>query len=365
MAVVSAGAVMTYDELVKVLNETENLTERLFELGEDSLTFSFDEEDADDPIKLKINTEKFKLTADAIAQALAMAKIPKGIIDTYDIDIILPLINWYYENKEGEMKALIKDKKIVAFTRPGTAIYSTVDMLDEMVRALDNFEITEYHFDKVHHTLKETQFCLVTPHKSYAIDDDSGDVLRAGVFVQHSVVGAKPTSMSGFVSRDYHENGMISAQAFEQWSRKQSKKSDDVTEGEKDKDHYDVYTWAYDTADTMLRTFNNDAKSVDFLKDIEVGNHAGTLFNDVFEKASLPVAVRKIVREEYVDQPGQTLYDLWNAISLTADRSELEDNLATRKKVMEAAGKLANHPQSCPSCHRLTEDTGTKVVSSD
>ena len=351
MAVVTAGTVMTYEELKTVLNETESLTERLFELGEDNLEFSIDEDDEDNPIKLTINSEKFSLTADAIAQALSSAKIPKGIIDVYDIDIILPLVNWYYSEKDGEMKALTKDKKILAFTRPGTSIYSTVDMLDEMVRALGNFEITDYHFSNVHHTLKETQFCLVTPHQTFDLED--GDVLRSGIFVQHSVVGAKPTSMSGFVSRDYHENGMISAQAFEQWSRKQAKKSDDITSEE---DHYDVYTWSFDTADTMLRTFKNDAKSIKFLQGVEVGNHAGTLFNDVFDKNSLPAGVRKLVREEYVDQPGQTLYDLWNAISLTADRTELEDDLSNRKKVLEAAGKLADHPQSCPNCHRLTED---------
>lgn len=360
--VVSPDAVISYAKLVQILNETENLTEQLFELGEDTLVFSFDEDDEDDPIKLKINSATYTLTADAIFQALSMAKIPKGLIDVYDIDILLPLVNWYYDNKEGEMKALTKDKRIVAFTRPGTAIYSTVEIVDEMVRALGNFDITEYHFDKVHHSLKETHFCLVAPHKSYALDEGEGDVLRAGIFVQHSVVGSKPTTMSGFVSRDYHENGMISAQGFEQWSRKKEKKTDDVTNEE---DHFDIYTWAFDTADTMIRTFTNDAKSIEFLQTIEVGNHAGTLFNDVFEKNSLPVGIRKLVREEYVDQPGQTLYDLWNAITLVADRTELEDSPANRKKVMEAAGKLADHPQSCPNCHRLTEETGTKVVSSD
>lgn len=361
MAVVSPDAVMSLEDLEKILGETENLTEQLFELGEDKLLFTFDEEDEDNPIKLKINSTTYKLSVEAISQALSMAKIPKGIIDVYDIDIILPLVNWYYENKTGEMKALHKDSKIVAFTRPGTAIYSTVDIVKEMVRALGNFEIEDYHFDNVHHTLKETHLCLVAPHDSHAVGE-SGDVLRAGVFLQHSVVGAKPTTMSGFVSRDFHENGMISAQAFEQWSRKAEKKSDDVTDEKKDEDHFDVYTWAFDTADTMIRTFKSDAKAIEFLAGVEVGNHAGTLFNDVFDKNSLPAGIRKLVREEYVEQPGQTLYDLWNAISLTAQRSELEDNAGNRKKVMEAAGKLADHPQSCPSCHRLTEDTGTKAT---
>lgn len=349
MAVVSDSAVLNLEEMVKVLDETENLTENLFELSEDNIEFLFDE-DEDDPLQLKINSDTYKLSAEAAMQALAYAKIPKGVIDVYDIDIILPLVNWYYAEKGGELKALVKNKTVLAFTRPGTEIYSTVDIVKEMVRALDNFEITEYHFERVKHTLKETQFCLVAPHKTLELDD--GDVLRAGIFVRHSVVGTKPLVMAGYISRDYSDNGMISDDVFEQWNRKSAKKSEDV----EDEDHYDVYTWAYDTADTVIRAFKRDAGSVKDLQDLSIGNHAGTFFNDVFDRNSLPVAVRKLVREEYVDQPGQTLYDLWNAITLTADRSELEDNTSTQLKIMEAAGKLAAHPQSCPSCHRLTDD---------
>ena len=350
MAVISADATLSLEDMLSVLEETESLDEHLFELSTDNIEFIYDEDDEDEPLKFKINSVSFNLSAEATMQALAFAKIPKSVIDVYDIDIIAPLVNWYYGEKGGELKALAKDGRIVAFTRPGTEIYSTVDILNEMVRTLDNFDITDYHFERVHHTLKETQFCLVAPHKTLELDN--GDVLRSGIFVRHSVVGAKPLSMSGYVSRDYSDNGMISAQAVEQWNRKNSKKSEDVD----DEDHYDVYTWAYDTADTIFRTFKRDSDSVKDLQDVSVGNHAGTFFNDIFDKNTLPVAVRKLIREEYVDQPGQTLYDLWNAITLAADRVELEDNLLTRLKVMEAAGRLAAHPQSCPSCHRLTED---------
>ena len=349
MTVISSGAVLNLEELKIVLDETENLTELLFELSEDNIEFTFDEDD-DDPLQVSINSTVYKLTAESAMQALSFAKIPKSIVEVYDIDVIVPLINWYYSEKGGELKALVKNSTILAFTRPGTEIYSTSDMVDEMVRALDNFDITSYHFERVHHSLKETQFCLVTPH--HTVELDNGDVLRAGIFVKHSVVGSKPLVMSGYLSRDYSENGMISDQAIEQWNRKSAKKSEDID----DEDHYDVYTWAYDTADTLLRAFKRDADSVKDLQDLTVGNHAGTLFNDVFDRNSLPVTIRKLVREEYVDQPGQTLYDLWNAISLVADRAELEDNISARIKVLEAAGKLAAHPQSCPSCHRLTTD---------
>lgn len=350
MAVVTSGSVLDLQTMLDVIDETEDLSEHLFELSEDNIEFSFDEDDEDNPVKLAINSQKFSLSAEATVQALAYAKIPKSIIDNYDIDIYLPLVNWYYAEKGGELKALAKDDKILAFTRPGTEIYSVREMLDEMIRALDNFNISEFHFERVSHSLKETQFCLVTPHKT--LDLDNGDVLRAGIFVKHSVVGAKPLVMAGYVSRDYSDNGMISSEVVEQWNRKSAKKSEDID----DEDHYDVYTWAYDTADTILRAFTRDAESVESLVDASVGTHAGTLFNDIFEKNSIPAAVRKLIREEYVDQPGQTLYDLWNAITLAADRTELEDKRDVQIKIMEAAGKLASHSHSCPSCHRLTDD---------
>jgi len=352
MAVVTAGTTLTYKEMLKVLEETEGLKEVLFELDEDTVEFVCDLEDEDNPLQFKINSEKYNLTAESAMQILNFAKMPKSVIDEYDIDVIATAVNWYYGNKGGELKALIKDKKILAFTRPGTEIYSTVEIIKEMKRALDGFDIEEFHFDNVHHTLKETYFSLVVPHKSHELEN--GDVLRAGIFVQNSLVGLKPLVMQGFVSRDYHENGMISAETVEKWSRKQAKKSDDILD--EDEDHYDVYTWAFDTADTIIRAFNREAKQVAYLAGMEMGNHAGTLFDDIFKKNNIPVAVQKMVREEYVDQPGQTVYDLWNSITLTANRSEIEDAVGTRKKVMEAAGKLAAHPQSCNTCHRLTSE---------
>jgi hypothetical protein len=337
--------------MLKVLADTDELKEVLFELDEDTVAFKYDEDAEEDQLQFKINSETYNLTAESAMQALNFAKMPKSVIEEYDISVIIPAVNWYYANKGGELKALVKDKKILAFTRPGTEIYSIVEIVKEMVRALKNFDIEDFSFDNVHHSLKETHFSLIAPHKSHEVGED-GDVLRAGVFVQHSVVGAKPLVMHGYLSRDYYENGMISVESVEQWSRKQAKKSEDID----DEDHYDVYTWAYDTTDTIMRCFTREAKSVEYLKEMNMGDHAGTLFTDIFSKNSLPVAVQKLIREEYVDQPGQTLYDLWNSITLAADRSELEDNFATQKKVREAAGKLAAHPQSCKTCHRLTTE---------
>lgn len=350
MTVISAGATLTYEEMLDLLEDTDGLKEVLFELDEDTVQFVCDL-DSDNPLKFKINSSTYNLTAESAMQILNFAKMPKSVIDEYDIEVIADAVNWYYGNKGGELKALVKDSDILAFTRPGTEIYSVTDIIKEMARALENFDVTEFHFDNVYHTLKETQFSLVVPHSSY--DLDNGDVLRAGVFVQHSVVGAKPLTMSGYISRDYNENGMISAQAVEQWSRKKAKKSEDIDD---DTNHYDVYTWAYDTADTVMRTFKKEAEQISYLANMDMGNHAGTLFTDVFTKNSIPVNVQKLVREEYVDQPGQTLYDLWNSITLAASRTELEDNVQARKKLREAAGKLVAHPQSCKTCHRLTAE---------
>lgn len=343
---------LSYAEFLKVISETENLTERLFELTEDNILFSFDENDEDHPLKFTLNSEKFNLTAESALQAFQLAKIPKSILDVYDIDVILPLVNWYYANKDGEMKALVKGKNLVAFTRPGTEIYSIKEMVDEVKRALETFQITNFTFDNVDHGLKETNFSIILPDKTHELPN--GDVLRAGIHVQHSVIGLKPLRISGYISRDFHENGMISVDVVEQWKRTKAKKSSDPTDGDAD-DLFDVYTWVFDTADTVVRSFNNEVKNIEFLTTASVGQHAGTLFNDIFNRYNLPAGIRKLVREEYVDQPGQQLYDLWNALTLTARRTELEDNMTSQKKLMETAGALASHPSSCKSCHRLTE----------
>lgn len=350
MPLVSTDAVLTYDEMLKVIDQTEDLKERLFELGEDNVELICDLEDEEAPLQFKINSEKFTLQMESALQILSFAKIPKSVLDNYDVDVLVPLVNWYYAHKSGELKALIKGNEILAFTKPKTTIYSMKDILSEMIRSLDNFEINEFHFERVQHSLKETQFCLVAPRKVKILDN--GDILRAGVFVQYSTVGAKPLVMKGYVSRDYHDNGMISSDVSEMWDRRKDKSADDID----DDDFFDVYTWAYDTCDTVFRAFDREAGAVEDLMNFQLDSHAGTLFNDVFKRNNIPAAVQKLVREEYVDQPGQTLYDVWNSMTLTADRPELDGNTSSQRKVMEAGGNLAAHPRSCPSCHRLTEE---------
>ena len=352
MTVVSQSLQLTVDEMFRVLNDTEDLEEKLFKLGEDNVKFVFDvDADADDPLIISINSEKFSLTGESALQAFAFAKISKGLVDIYDLDIIIPMVNWYYENKDGDLKALVKDKKVIAFCRPGTEIYSNTEILKEVLRAVDGFDVTNVFFEKIHHDYRETQYCLVIPQMTKQLSD--GSVLRAGIHVQNSVIGLKPLVMSGYTSRDSVGNGQLSDTAFEQWDRKKTKSNTNILEGT---DSYDVYTWSFDTTDTLIRCFKKDAELVADLQGINVGDHSGALFNDVFTKFSVPVGLRKLVREEYADQLGQTIFDFWNAITMVAERPELDGSIDKQLKMMAVGGKLASHPNSCESCHRLKDD---------
>ena len=213
MAVVAESTTFSLEEMKTLFGRTENLKEHLFEL-DGSVTFVYLEEAAD-KFTISIGGAKYIMTESAAHQAFRAAKIPTSMIDSYDVGILTPLLNWWYSNAGGELKALTKDKVVLAFTRPGTEIYSTLSILNEITRVLKDHDIeeTSVRFDKVHHDLDETQFSMFIPNKTRELED--GDVLRSGINFQHSILGQKATILAAYTSRSHADNGMISAAVFD------------------------------------------------------------------------------------------------------------------------------------------------------
>ena len=347
----------TLKNMKKLLKSTEGLTERLFEL-DGSAVFKYSET-AEKPFTVKFGEESFGITEAAAYKAFAQARIPVSMVEAYDLELLTPLLNWWFENAGGELKALVKDKTVVEFVRAGTDLYDVGEMFNEILRAVKSHGIDEdtLRFYKVHHDLNETQFSLVLTKKTRALEN--GDIILSGIQVQHSITGLKPTIISAYTSRSHHDNGHISGTLFDQWNRKLGKKAADATFAKDDTDEmagYDVYTWCFDTADSVVRGFKHEVASIEALREVSVGSHAGTFFNDVFTKYGIPTSLRKLVREEYADQLGQTIYDLWNAVTLVSDREEVEGHTSNIRKMMEVGGELAMHPHQCPHCHRMKED---------
>ncbi|MCW4026509.1 MAG: hypothetical protein NWE76_03365 [Candidatus Bathyarchaeota archaeon] len=352
----------TKEELYEIFEPTESLEERLFELTSNTVKFSFDE-DGESPPKVFLAGDPFYLTDEAYLNACRIIGLGSGYSERTPISLVIPHLNYWFSNLGGQKKAVIRDRKVVAFMRPGTEIYSNVKIIDSVLETLKGLGVEDVMFDKVYHDLYETQVSLVIGESKTTNKTSTGQTIHGGIQIQNSVLGYKPLIMSGYLNSSVGgiNGGMISVTTAAQWDRRLGTTPEEVAEFiSKDlefdeADIYSVYDWTKESARDIFFRIGREFKAVDGLVDIGVGSHAGTFFSDVFKKYKIPSTLRKAIQEEYADRDGGSVYDLWESVVAVAGRPEVRGNPNSMRHMMIVGGELAAHPSRCPSCHRLEE----------
>lgn len=357
--VLSERNMLTLEDLIDLLETTESVEEYPFDYGTStSVQVEYRPDDPVDLLHLTFGEMSYALTRDSAEQLFKHVKMPPALLDNVPLELTVPVLNWFLANEAGSLKALLTQtgngKKVSAFCRVGTEIYSSVDMLESIMRAMrDGYGMTDVVVANAVHDLSFTNYTLLFPQSASQIDGSS-EVLVSGLNVQSSVLGLKATAMHGVVARDYHYNGMLSVESAAQWNRKAGKSASIDEAAEDGAESYDVYDWMGDTAKGLWKHRNEDIVNVKQLNRLSLAGHSGEFLNDVFSKYSIPVGTQNLIRLEFADQEEPTIFSLWNAITTTALDDEVQEKPTLVKKLMEVGGELAHHPSSCPSCHRLS-----------
>jgi hypothetical protein len=348
---------LSLDEMLELVSVTEDLDEQLFELGTSDSFFQHSE---GGNLQFVLGDQRLNLTADSYAQACKIIGLPSAYADRTPMNMITEHLNYWFNALSEERKILTKNGALVAFLRPRTELYSTEELITSLVSTFESMGGSDFYFDKVHHDLFETQFSLVMGN--YNDVHETGNVLNAGVQVQNSVLGLKPTLISAYVANPTEsiEGGSISTRVYSQWKRRNRPTNVDAlledVLGDANAAPETVYSWAEGVARLMYPGLVREISSINRLRNMNIGNHAGTFFNDICVRYKIPTVLRRVVQEEYASQPSQSVFDLWSAIAATAGRDEVQDNVASRRHMMLVAGELAAHPDSCGQCHRLLEE---------
>lgn len=350
----------TKDEALEIIEPTEAIEERLFTLNSSTVKFMYDEE-GESPPRVIIAGDPLELTKEGYLNACKVIGLGRKYVERTPVDLIMPHLNYWFGNMGGERKALILDRKVFAFMRPGTEVYSTKKLIESMVSSLEEAGYTDIMFDKIHHTINETQISVVLG--DVWKDLDNGHRIYGGVQLQNSILGLKPMVLSSYVHQNVYDinGGMISVTTSGQWDRKLGTTAEDIANFmEKDiefnpDDVYSVYDWINQSTRDVKNRFNHEFKNVANLQQLGTGSHAGVFFNDIFKKYNVPVILRKAIHEEYADRDGSTIYDLWSAIVATTGRHEVRGNPEAARHMMLVAGEIAAHPHSCNGCHRLLD----------
>lgn len=356
---------LTKEQVLARLGRDAGFDERLFELGEDRVTFEYldadlNEEIEEDNLDILISGERFGLTEDAYYEANKIIGLGKGYVKKTPVPYVVPHLNYWFDNMGDEKKALIKDGKVITFIRPGTEMYDLSQMVEALCSTVEEEGYDDYYFEKVYHSFDETQLSLVLRDKTHVMQN--GNILVGGIQFQHSLLGKKPTILSAYIHEEVAglAGGMISGQNSNKWNRKLTTVTanfQDLFDEDFEPDPegvYNIYTWIEGVTRDIIGRITREFESILQLPEFNIGGHAGTFLNDVFAKYKVPTSMQRSVREEYTDQDGQSVYDLWRAITAVSGRAEIADKPEAMRRIMMVAGQIATSPQSCPGCHRLT-----------
>jgi len=351
---------LSKDEILELIEPTEDIVERLFDLNDNVVKFTYNE-NSEAPPKVILSGDIFELTAEAYMNACHIIGLGRNYSTRTPVELIIPHLNYWFANLGGQRKALIRANKVVAFIRPGTEIYSTKKLIESVYDTFTELGYKEVMFDKVYHDLLETQFSVVLRDKKNLSDD--GELLQGGLQFQNSILGLKPLVVSAYVNHSVGEDngGMISVLTTGQWDRRLGTTAQEISEFlEKGiefdaEDVYSVYDWVKQSTKDINMRLEKEFSHVNNLKRIGVGSHAGVFFNDIYKKYNIPIALRKAVQEEYTDRDGNAVYDLWAAFVAVTGRHEVRGNPASMRHMMTVAGELAAHPERCTECNRLKD----------
>lgn len=294
--------------------------------------------------EIAINGRPYQLTKEALLEATSAVGLPKAFVLRTPSDYIEPALNYWFEEAEKEMKLLVVRGIGAAFTRATINPFSNLQLLDNVIAGVhDKFGDTEILVDyKYGHSLNSTNIRLIIPEQLRSMErtGETDDIWSTGIQIRNSLIGAKQTSVEGYLFRWTCTNGaIVNHVSSGVWSRKSSGQGDDV------------YDWARSSVDAILGGLEESLDQVQALVDVPVLGTASSILDDIYKTYKIPTAERDLITNNMVDSSEFTMYAVMQAITQVANDSDLDETHIDR--LLTAGGDIPHTVAArCDSCHR-------------
>jgi hypothetical protein len=302
-----------------------------------------------------IGGQEFPLTKDAALEATSKLGITKDFALRTPGDLVTPLVNHWMHNGANGKKSLKllagANGNGLAFTSAALDPFSNERLLNEAIDAIESqygkgVEIlADYKF---HHDLRRTNLRLIVPdqarHIASARAASAGDdPWSAGIVIDHSIIGEKPLTISGYMFAWWCTNG---AQTVHAASGKHKRKVNQDAE--------EVYAWARQTVEETLGGLEHEFDQIEALPQVplEEGELSQTM-QAIYEKFKVPMDARSLVEENLINSNDLTAYGLMNAITQVANASDSMSFLQVQD-LLQIGGEIPHvMADRCTSCHRI------------
>lgn len=364
---------MELDAAFRILDYTEGMREQMFVMSNEGNTgFLFDEERADAAgnvtdvmgnethpfLTFYIGEDAFDISHESVLQAFKLIGLPVKYGEQTPMPLVHPHLTYWFANKGGDHKALIKGDKVVSFCRPGTVVYSTRRLLESLIAGglhEDSSGIINFY-----HDIYETHFGIVDESLTRRLPD--GSELVGGVQFQTSLVGLKPLSLSPLVIRSterttageremYEGAAMSTAMPQMNYDRTIDQRRLKLPPEEAEM-LGDSYSFVRNSTSFIIEQIGEEFDRIEGLANLTLDEHAGPFLDDIISKYKLPPRIYNPVMQEFAhSESSRSALELWMSFGHLGLK-DLDLTPRLRRMVFQTAGEIARHPAICNNCHR-------------
>lgn len=294
-------------------------------------------------LRMSIRGKEFMVDDEALGALVNENGLPVSYAHKVPASLLLPHLNYFFDGEGSrggaEIRLLHDDKTIFGVSSKTHIQYvSLEEILESLEEAVGFDNIRGYHLRKCTFGWRSSEITLVE-NKNFKVFKD--DLLHSGIRVEHSPKGICSSRVSAYVYRLVCTNGATTMDSIDAFSRRGS-----TYAGFKD--------WLTGSVKAAHKSLEIEFQRIKKLTTTKVGGEVSTVLDSVLQRSGIPAQLREEVRTVAIDQNVETLYDVYNVITNVATHSEFFQNHPNAmRQLEEVAGRLTNHGEICPSCHRV------------
>jgi hypothetical protein len=339
---------VTRDDVLTALAPYRGLSDRVFSA---TSTYGFQQDGSDWTYQFGKKGDRLVLADSAWDYAFKVAGIRQAGLERFRRELVVPLIDEAFHQTESELKAVVKDDAIVAFTQAKAEAMDPNKLLRLMEKGVGGRDKIKGY--QVYVDWTRTYLTLVGSDemKMGVARNDAGkkvkDLYLYGASASASLLGLDlpsknyPLDISGWSHRLICTNGLISAQNVMNFTRKDAK--------DQDRDE-----WIVDRTGQVYAAGATDFDRLKALRDIPLSNHTAETLDSIFGEFGIPTKVRSLIASRHMNEPAQNMLELLNHMTYVASNyAAVVDDPLLQRRMQQAAGSVIQHHSLCNSCFQL------------
>lgn len=283
------------------------------------------------------------LSPAALGTLLAHIGFPRPYLKKIPIEqvnkLVVPHLNfWYGKELSGQILRLltIKNNAVAAIPKADFKHVPISEILNAVEEVLGK-SILGYH--KVWPGTKSFQFSILTPETAAIKSGQKNQVYNAGIRISHSIDGQQSTTVSPYLFNQWCSNGATTEHNLGSWKRRSGKE--------------DIGPWLQRTIVESRKVFGQSIDKLRELCGIKIDKNTSEVLDSVLEQSMVPRQLQKVVRNTFIDDGANTLYDVYNILTKVDTHSGVFEEHPNAKGILDnVASNLACHSKLCPVCHK-------------